>query len=398
MIASRFILNTILAAAFGVLTGCKPAAAPKAAREQTPDAPPVQTSGNARRPPGTAELSAFLRAKMPPVVKLVDVRNDPPVPMPGYAPGSNVWLLNVRVTIAAAEDELAEAPPRDVQAFQAAENELSALAAWSVAYAESPYASLYPGFTVNLPQPASPRLLTVVHPKDQPLAPLYGKFAAEWQMDHWEFSIMDMPTPADDGKLRSAFTGPVLVEGEPATERYIAVTKSAIAEAKPKKAAIEAAYEDDLIKAMRPGTLYRGQVSRGGSVVPAEVHFLETGTADQQIARFEVRLPNSPGYVFTFTAKLARQVPIHPIPVARDDDAAPQSNDDEPVPKTDLTVGFEHADGKSPQGTAIPNELLNDYTQYMPPHALPLSLFKGRLEGVISTVSGSYKLSAQRVP
>ena len=398
MTASHFASHAVLASILCVLASCKPAAAPKAAQDQTPGEPSPQTHSDVRRQPSTAELNTFIWGILPPVIKLVDVKNDPPVPMPNTSPGSNVWLFNVRLTLAATEDELAEAPPLHVQAFQAAEDELSALAAWSVAYAGSPYASLYPSFMVNPPLPASPKLLTVVHPKDQPRAAVYGKLAAEWQVDHWQFSIMDMPLPADDGKFRSGFTGPVLVEGEPATARFLAVTKSAIAEAKPKKAAIEAAYEDDLLKATRPGTFYRGQVSVGSTVVAAEVHFLETPTADRQVARFEVRMPSAPGYAFIYTAKLANQVPIHPIPVAGDNGAAVPPNDAEPVPKADLTVGLEHAGGKEVVAPTVPNELLMALTHYSPPRALPLSLRNGRLEGKIAVSSGDYGLSAQRVP
>ena len=273
--------RTILAFTLCALAGCKPAPIPKATPEQTPGESSSQPRGDARRQPSAVELNNFLRGILPPVVKLVDFKSDVPVPMPNTAPGSNAWLVNVRLTIAATEDELAEAPPPHVQAFQAAENELAALAVWSLAYAESPYASLYPGFTVHLPQPAAPKLLTVVHPKDQPRAPVYGKLAAEWQVDHWQFSILEMPTPEAHGKFRAAFTGPVLVDGEPAAAQFLATTQAAIAEAKPKKAAIEAAYEADLVKATRPGTLYRGQVSVGSSVVAAEIRFLETVTADR---------------------------------------------------------------------------------------------------------------------
>ena len=134
-----------------------------------------------------AELSNFVRSTLPPVIKLVEMKNDPPMPMPNTSPGSNVWLVNVRLTFALAEDELGTASPQDAQALQSAVDELSALAAWGRAYAESPYSSLYPGFAVTPPASASPKLLKVIHPKDRPLAPIYGKMAAEWQVDHWQF-------------------------------------------------------------------------------------------------------------------------------------------------------------------------------------------------------------------
>ena len=115
-------------------------------------------------------------------------------------------------------------------------DELNGLAAWSQAYAKSPYASLYPGFTVDPPTPAAPQLLTILRHKDQPVAPIYGKLAAEWQVDHWLYSVVNMALPNEDnGQFRSSFTGPILIQGEPATERFMAAAKAAIAQARPKK-------------------------------------------------------------------------------------------------------------------------------------------------------------------
>ena len=210
-------------------------ATPSVGQNQMPGEPSPQISGDASHPPGTAELTGFLRSHLPPVIKLVGLKNDPPVPMPNTAPGSNAWLYNVRLTLAPTEDELGAPPPQQAQAFQDMVDELTGLAAWSQAYAHSPYASLYPGFTADPPTPASPQLLVVTRHKDRPAAPIYGKMAAEWQVDHWLYSVVDMALPEEDsGRFRSAYPGPVLIQGEPAAERFIAASKAAIAAAKPK--------------------------------------------------------------------------------------------------------------------------------------------------------------------
>ncbi len=393
--ATRLVLACLL----WTLTGCKPPAAPSTAQSQTPGEPSPQVPGPARRPPGTAELASFLRSTLPPVIKLVEVKTDPPTPMPNTTPGSNVWLYTVRLILAPAEDELAEATPQDAQAFQAVLDEQSVLAAWSQAYNQSPYARLYPGFTLNAPDPAAPKLLRVARHKDQPLPPIYAKMAAEWQVDHWQFSSVDMALPdADDGQFRHTFDGPVFVQGEPATERFLAAARATIAEARPKKATLEAVYADDLAKATRPGTLYRGQVSLGSSVVAAEVRFLEPPTAGQHSARFEVRMPGAPGYVFTYTATLARQVPIHPAPVPRNDSSNLLQGDADTLPKADLSVGLEHVAGKEVVSGSVANQMLMSLTHYPAPRALLLSLSNGRLEGKVATSDYAYRLSAQRAP
>ena len=54
------------------------------------------------------------------------------------------------MTFAPVEDELGAPSPKDAQAFNTMVDELNGLVAWSQAYAQSPYVSLYPGFTVIL--------------------------------------------------------------------------------------------------------------------------------------------------------------------------------------------------------------------------------------------------------
>ena len=314
------------------LAGCKPATAPSQATQN-------QTSGDARHQPTTEQLAAFVRANLPPVLRLVELKNDPPVPMPGSAPGGNTWLYTVRLTFAPVEDELDAASPKDAQAFNSMVDELNGLVAWSQAYAQSPYASLYPGFTVNPLTPASPQLLVVSKHKDQPVAPVYGKIGAEWQVDHWLFTVEDLSLPEDNGRFRSAFTGPILIQGDPETARFVAAGKAANAQARPRKEAIERAYRDDLLKATAPGTLYRGQMSYRGKAMPVEVRFTTPPGGDPGLARFELRLPAS-GYVYTCSAKLAKGIPNMPAPAARTDDAVYRAV--EPETKGDLTVNYEH--------------------------------------------------------
>ena len=176
------------------------------------------------------------------------------------------------------------------------------------------YVSLYPGFTVNAaPLPAA-QLLVVALPKDRPLAPIYGKMTAEWQVDHWQFSILELQLPqlpAGEGNPRASFRRPILIQGDLVTERILAAAKAAISEAKPKKVAIEGSYQADLIRATRPGTIYKGQISRGGSTMAAEVQFTEPTGNDPSLARCELRLPSS-GYIYTCSAKLAKRIPIQP--------------------------------------------------------------------------------------
>ena len=399
MASSRLAAYLVPAVLGCFLTGCKPAAAPKAALDQTPAEPSLQAPAGTRRPPTTAELANFVRAGLPPVLRLVDLKNDPPTPLPNTPPGSNAWLYSVRLTFAPVEDELGAPTPHDSQAFQAPVDELNGLVAWSAAYAQSPYASLYPGFSVDPPAPAAPQLLTVLHPKDRPRPPIYAKMSAEWQVDHWQFSMEDAALPADEGgKFRSEFSGPILIQGEPATDRFVTSAKAAIAQAKGKKDALEAAYEADLLRATRPGLLYRGQVSLGSAAIPAEVRFVEPPTTDPLLARLEVRLPGAPGYLFTYNARLAGELPIHPAPVAGGDGSATMSGDAGPVPKADLTVGLEHAAGKEIVANTLPNQLLMALTHYSPPTALSLSLRHGHLEGRIATETGPFRLSAQQVP
>ena len=394
MIASRFAACIVFGSFSCVLVSCKPAAAPNGAQNQTPGGPSVQTLADARHQPSTAELANFILSTLPPVLKLVDVKNDPPVPMPNTPPGSNVWIYNVRLTFAPVEDELGSPPPQDAQAFQSAVDELNGLVGWSQAYARSPYASLYPGFTVSPPVPASPKLLRVLHPKDRPLAPIYGRMAAEWQVDHWQFSVENLAMPADEGHFRSTFSGPVFIQGDPATDQFLTTTKAAIAQAKSKRDAIERNYQEDLRKATQPGTIYKGQISHGSSTMPAEVRFTAPPSGDPSFAQFELRLPAS-GFVYTCSARLAKRVPNLPSGSASTDDST--TGIIEPTPRADMTISYQ----KYSVVKFNPNNLLaNDfmYNSQATTDA-PLSVLNHQLRGKVASVNfNPFVLSAQENP
>ena len=383
----------ICAVASCALAACKPAA-PPTAQSQTLREPSVQSPDDAHHPPGTAELTSYVQSTLPPVIKVVGLKNDPPVPMPNTAPGSNVWLYNVRLALAPTEDELGAPPPPQAQAFQAMLDELDGLVAWSQAYAKSPYVSLYHGFTVDPPTPAAPQLLTVLRHKDQPVAPIYGKLAAEWQVDHWLYSIVNMALPNEDnGQFRSSFTGPILIQGEPATERFMAAAKAAIAQARPKKEAIEAAYEENLRKATQPGTLYKGQITMRKQSMAVEWQFIASSGGDPNTARFELRLPAS-GYVFTGAAKLAHGVPNMPVPAVRTDDAVFQMVVPEPV--GDLKVTLEQV---NPHKFNLADEPANTFMYGRNTvKNVELTLRDGQLSGNLWPITPGFVLSARQSP
>ena len=185
---ATFVLpvSSCLVASWLVLAGCKPSASPGANPASNP--PQNSTSpgiAGPRAQPSTSDLANFLRGVLPSgAVRVVEVKNDPPVPLPNVVPGTNAWLFTVRLTLAPAEDLFLPAPAQDTQALQTMLDELKTLADWSQAYADSPYTDFGAPFTIKVPASIAPQLLTIAHPREQPLAPIYGKMAAEWQVDH----------------------------------------------------------------------------------------------------------------------------------------------------------------------------------------------------------------------
>lgn len=348
---------------------CKPSAAlpPTAGPSQPPPQEVAAPSSpdDARRPPGTEELTRFLRGKFAPAaLRVAELKHDPPVPLPGTPPGSNAWLYQVRVTFVPAEDVLGPVAAPVENAFHADLEALRTLATWSEAYAHSPHAARYPGFPVEPPPSHEPKLLVLLYAKDQPLAPLYGKLSAEWQVDHWNYEIVSLQKPADDkpGKLRSEYTGPLLIQGSPEAERYQKLIRDNLDAARAKKAALDAAYQADLRAATAPGTTYQGTLTHGKNVLRTEARFLAAAAGDEPNAvRMEFRLPEA-GYTYLCAVRLASSPPV-PLAPANDTAEVREElfgNGGKPAPKADLALRYLHiTDPKS----ARPNTPAVDFRQ-----------------------------------
>ena len=302
------IARPVSAALLLMVAGCKPASAPSA--DPTTSSSDNGGEGHGSRQPSASEFNAFFQTLLPAVVKVAELKTDPPVRMPDTSPGSNIWLISVKITLEPTEDLLALPPSEDVHVVDELVSELNTLIGWGNAYGRSPYARTYGAFDIKTPTAPVPQLLVVRQSKSKPLAPLYGKIAAEWQVDHWQFSNVDLELP-QTGQILSSFTGPTMVKGSPEAATFMAAEQRAVAEAKQRQAAIESKYAKDLLAATKPGTTYRGQVSHARGVLPCEVRFLDTPGADPQMAMFEIRVPQEPTYQYFYTAKLAPKVPLN---------------------------------------------------------------------------------------
>ena len=378
--------------------GCKPAASPDAGQSHPTEDNASRAEGGGPRQPTEAEFAAFLRSTLGPFVRLGDLKTDPPVRMPNTSPASNVWLVNVKLTLVPVEDLLSLPPTEDAQAIDALVNELNALINWRNAYARSPYARAYGEFKVNAPVSPVPQLLVVSQAKDKPMAPIYGKVAAEWQVDHWQFTNVDLTTPSL-GQPRAAFSGPTMVKGESDGEAFLKAQREAIASAKRKQAAIEASYQKDLVAATKPGTLYRGNVTRNGKAMLAEVRFADPPSGSgAQVAAFALTLPNDPGYRVEYTAKLAQILPLNLPTAPANDDAIPILDGSAP-PVGNLTVNWSHCETKDPQGKTAPGFLVYCLQHGWTHHDLPLLLLDNRINGAVAQhINGDYVLSAELQP
>ncbi len=223
--------------------------------------------------------------------------------------------------------------------------------------------------------------------------------SAEWLVDHWQFSVRELVMPEGGGHLRSEHTGPILIQGDPATVRFITAAKAAVAEAKSRKDAIERNYQEDLRKATQPGTLYEGQITRRDKMMDAEVQFVASMPGDVAgLAKFELRLPAS-GFEYTCSAKLAQGVPNMPVASTNADDSS--LNFAQTTQKGDLIVNYEHV--KDPKFNPS-NGLANDFRSYMigdaAPKNVPVTLLNRRLTGLIAgfEVTHGFTLSAQQNP
>ena len=395
---SRRRASILVVAALFTSVGCKPSAPPSDVGASSSPADRTASPGiGVSRQPNSDDLANFLRSLIPPIARLVNAKMDPPVRMPGLSPDSNAWMLNVKMTIAPTEDLLALPSEQDAKAFKAVAEELDGFIRWHDAFARSPYARFYPGFEVKAPASPTPQLLVLTHRANQPLPPIYGRMYAEWQVDHWNFAkdVFNMPDP---GQPRSSFTGNYVIKGSHEAEAFLSAEREAIDQAKPKQVAIDSSYAADLVKATRPGVIYRGQVSSGSTAVPAEVRFVEPPTSDEQFAQFEVQLPSAPGNLYVYTAKLAKRMPIHPAPAPGDNDVTPTPDDIASTPKADLTVGLLRASGKEIVASTIPNQLLMALTHYDPPRTLLVNVLNRRMDGKLANPLGPFMLSAQQTP
>ena len=80
------------------LSGCKPAP-PVASTQQTP-----LSEGNASHQPTAADFQAFFQSLLPATAKVSDVKMDASARMSNASPGSNAWLLSLKITVTPAED------------------------------------------------------------------------------------------------------------------------------------------------------------------------------------------------------------------------------------------------------------------------------------------------------
>ncbi len=340
---------------------------------------------------------------MPSLLHLVDVKMEPPARMPDTSPTANTWVFNVKLTIAPTEDLFGPASPEDTQAFQAVADELAGLARWHAAYLHSAYIRLAPGFEMSAPATPAPQLLVLLHRAKEPLAPIYGKMAAEWQVDHWRFSRVDLDLP-EPGEPLATFPAPHLIKGSPAATSFLSTAREAIAQGKAKQAAINASYAASLVQATRPGTIYQGQITHRGSTVAAEVRFLPAPAGvDSQSVGLEVRLPATPGEAFLYSARLSRQVPLVLAAVTLTGEPAPTPVDAESMPLADLQLRFVSAIGKEGvYNETIPVALLNLQRRYAQPDAVWLRLFEhhleGRLNGFVTDPTGFVLKAQQTAP
>ncbi len=402
VLRAGFGLGTIVALLLSLNSvGCKP----KVNRgSQDTSSPPNHGAANSNHEatgqPTSEDLEVFLRASVPSLLRLVEVKMEPPARMPNTSPAANTWVFNVKLTLAPTEDLFGPAPPEDTQSFQVVADELAGLARWHAAYLHSAYVRLAPGYEMPTPATPAPQLLVLLHRAKELLTPIYGKMAAEWQVDHWRFSRVDLDLP-EPGEPLATFPASHLIKGSPAAASFLSTAREAIAQGKAKQATINASYAASLVQATRPGTLYQGQITRRGSTVPAEARFLPAPAGvDSQSVGLEVRLPATPGEAFLYSAHLSQQVPLALPAVTSIGEPTPTPVGAESVPQADLQLRFVSASGKEgAYSETIPVALLNLQRHYAQPDAVWLHLLErhldGRLNGFATDAAG-FVLQAQQ--
>ncbi len=386
------------------LASCKPARPTGGGQKpRTAQDTPFTKENSTSHQPGSDELATFLRASVPSLLRLVEVKMEPPARMSNTLPTANTWVFGVKLTLAPTEDLFGPASPEDTQAFQAVADELAGLAHWHAAYLHSAYVRLSPGFEMPAPATPTPQLVVLLHRAKGPLAPIYGKMAAEWQVDHWRFSRVDLDLP-EPGEPLSTFSAPHLIKGSPAAASFLSTAREVIAQGKAKQAAINASYAASLVQATRPGTLYQGQITHRGSTVAAEVRFLlAPAGAEASSVGMEVRLPATPGEAFLYSARRSQQVPLASAAVTPAGAPVPTPVSAELIPQADLRLSFVSASGKEgPYNETIPVALLNLQRHYAQPDAVWLHLFErhldGRLNGYVTDPTGFMLKAQQQIP
>ena len=396
-----------LAAALLLAGGsCKPA--PPAATTQpsaTPSTgvgqPNPAAASNAPRQPAAEDFQAFFQSLFPAAIKVTEVKTEPPVRMPNTSPADNVWLLKVKLVLTPTVDLLDLPPAADVQPLNDLVAELNGLVAWRNAYVRSPYARTYGPCEIKVPASVAPQLLVVTQSKDKPLLPIYGKVAAEWQVDHWQFENMDLDLPAL-GKTRSSFAGgPTVVQGSPEADAFLMAERKAIVDAKQRQAAIENSYAKELAAATRPGTTYQGQINHRLGIQPCILRFLEVPPGgDPRMTTFEVRLTNEPTYQFLYTAKLVTPLPCGAPAAAstNNDESFRLADNSDGKPMGNLTVNFSRGSGggKDESGRTPPGMILRGQVGMYTAHNQSFLVLDHRIEGIVSQyTNGDFVLKAQ---
>lgn len=381
LVTSRYTAAGVLIVALFSGAGCSKPSSP--------------ASSGGSRPPGAEDAKAFVQSLLPSAIRLSDFKADAPVRQSNSAPDGNVWTVSVKVTLTPAEDLLAAASLEQTKAFYASASDLDALKAWRNIYVRSIYSLAYGAF--DTPAVASPaRLLIVQQAKSKPLPPIYGKLAAEWQVDHWKWSDVDLELPVV-GQPRALFTdGPTLVLGSPEADAVTTAQRKGMDEFRQKQADVESHYAKDLAAATKPGTTYQGEIKHPNGTIPCEVRFVEVpGVADPQTVAFEVRLPQAPAYLFSYTAKLSPKVPLDiPAYFAAERTTVPATSEaDAARPVGNLTVHYVRGTGKLATFGNWPGMLASGASR-LSSSDRPFVLLGGHFRGLVGDFNGDYTLDS----
>ncbi len=387
---NKFLPAFLVTALLFAGVGCKPSSPPGTGQATPP------TGGGAPRQPTAGDLQAFLRAGLPADLKLSDAQMDPPARMPNTSPADNAWVFNVKLTFTPDVDLLSLPPAEDAQAINQLTGELNSLVAWRNTYVNSPYAKACGGLEVKVPTVPMPQLLVVTQSKGRALPPIYGKMAAEWQVDHWQFMKVDLPVP-ESGQPRSSFRGATMVKGSPEAEKALDEVRDAISQARKDIEAIRDRYTEQVVRGVKPGTTYNGTVSFRANVAPCELRFLDPPPGgDARFASFQITLSSqNPACWYVYKARVSTELPI-PVP-------GPQ-----PTPTNPYAVtGFGEANAVPGHNVfqqlvrssnfKVGRDTLASWLGENDHGGQALLLLGGRVEGLINDFAGSgIKLSVQQ--